>query len=42
MLDDRDVDLALPHDVDPSVAELPGVALFNLAITRADERNAQV
>jgi glutamyl-tRNA reductase len=25
------IDLALPHDVDPSVAELPGVALFNLA-----------
>jgi glutamyl-tRNA reductase len=25
------VDLALPHDVDPAVAELPGVSLFDLA-----------
>jgi glutamyl-tRNA reductase len=25
------VDLALPHDVDPAVGELPGVSLFNLA-----------
>jgi glutamyl-tRNA reductase len=25
------IDLALPHDVDPSVAELPGVTLINLA-----------
>jgi glutamyl-tRNA reductase len=25
------VDLALPHDVDPAVAQLPGVALFDLA-----------
>lgn len=25
------IDLALPHDVDPSVADLPGVALVNLA-----------
>jgi glutamyl-tRNA reductase len=25
------IDLALPHDVDPSVAELPGVSLFGLA-----------
>jgi glutamyl-tRNA reductase len=25
------IDLALPHDVDPAVAELPGVSLFNLA-----------
>ena len=25
------VDLALPHDVDPAVGELPGVALFDLA-----------
>jgi len=25
------VDLALPHDVDPAVAELPGVSLFGLA-----------
>jgi glutamyl-tRNA reductase len=25
------IDLALPHDVDPAVGELPGVALFNLA-----------
>jgi glutamyl-tRNA reductase len=25
------VDLALPHDVDPTVAELPGVSLFDLA-----------
>ena len=25
------IDLALPHDVDPSVAELPGVTLVNLA-----------
>ncbi len=25
------VDLALPHDVDPSVADLPGVSLFGLA-----------
>lgn len=24
------IDLALPHDVDPAVAELPGVALFDL------------
>ncbi len=26
------IDLALPHDVDPSVAELPGVALISLAV----------
>ncbi|MDX6299154.1 MAG: glutamyl-tRNA reductase [Nocardioidaceae bacterium] len=25
------IDLALPHDVDPAVAELPGVTLFDLA-----------
>jgi glutamyl-tRNA reductase len=25
------IDLALPHDVDPTVAELPGVSLFGLA-----------
>jgi glutamyl-tRNA reductase len=25
------IDLALPHDVDPAVAELPGVSLFGLA-----------
>jgi glutamyl-tRNA reductase len=25
------IDLALPHDVEPSVGDLPGVALFNLA-----------
>jgi glutamyl-tRNA reductase len=25
------IDLALPHDVDPSVADLPGVSLFGLA-----------
>jgi glutamyl-tRNA reductase len=25
------VDLALPHDVDPAVAQLPGVSLFDLA-----------
>jgi glutamyl-tRNA reductase len=25
------IDLALPHDVDPSVADLPGVTLINLA-----------
>jgi glutamyl-tRNA reductase len=25
------IDLALPHDVDPAVGELPGVSLFNLA-----------
>jgi glutamyl-tRNA reductase len=25
------IDLALPHDVDPAVAELPGVALIDLA-----------
>jgi glutamyl-tRNA reductase len=25
------IDLALPHDVDPAVSELPGVSLFNLA-----------
>jgi glutamyl-tRNA reductase len=25
------IDLALPHDVDPAVAELPGVSLFDLA-----------
>jgi glutamyl-tRNA reductase len=25
------IDLALPHDVDPTVGELPGVSLFNLA-----------
>jgi len=32
------VDLALPHDVDPAVAELPGVSLFDLA-RLADEVN---
>ena len=25
------IDLALPHDVDPAVAELPGVTLLDLA-----------
>ncbi len=32
------IDLALPHDVDPAVAELPGVSLFGLA-RLADEVN---
>ena len=32
------IDLALPHDVDPSVAQLPGVTLFDLA-RLADEVN---
>ena len=34
MLPDREIaliDLALPHDIDPGVAELPGVTLVNLA-----------
>jgi glutamyl-tRNA reductase len=32
------IDLALPHDVDPAVAQLPGVSLFGLA-RLADEVN---
>jgi glutamyl-tRNA reductase len=32
------IDLALPHDVDPAVAELPGLSLFGLA-RLADEVN---
>jgi glutamyl-tRNA reductase len=32
------IDLALPHDVDPAVADLPGVSLFGLA-RLADEVN---
>jgi glutamyl-tRNA reductase len=30
------IDLALPHDVDPAVAALPGVTLINLADLAAD------
>ena len=33
------IDLALPHDVDPAVAELPGLSLFGLA-RLAEEVNA--
>jgi glutamyl-tRNA reductase len=36
------IDLALPHDVDPAVAELPGVSLFDLArlATEVNDRDA--
>ena len=34
------VDLALPHDVDPSVGELPGVTLVTLADLAEDLRNS--
>jgi glutamyl-tRNA reductase len=30
------IDLALPHDVDPAVGDLPGVSLFNLARLAAE------
>jgi glutamyl-tRNA reductase len=35
------VDLALPHDVDPAVAELPDVALFDLARLAAVVNHAE-
>lgn len=35
------VDLALPHDVEPSVAELPGVSLINLAELAVDLRDSE-
>lgn len=36
------IDLALPHDVEPSVAELPGVELFGLARLAEELRVAEV
>ena len=35
------IDLALPHDVDPSVADLPGVTLVNLAGLAAELRGLE-
>jgi glutamyl-tRNA reductase len=35
------IDLALPHDVDPSLAELPGVQLVNLAGLAAELRGLE-
>lgn len=35
------LDLALPHDVDPAVAELPGVTLVNLAELADDLRGSE-
>jgi glutamyl-tRNA reductase len=36
------VDLALPHDIDPAVADLPGVTLVTLADLADDLRNSDV
>jgi glutamyl-tRNA reductase len=35
------IDLALPHDVDPAVADLPGVTLINLAELADDLRDSE-
>lgn len=35
------IDLALPHDVDPSVADLPGVTLVNLTELAEDLRDSE-
>ncbi len=35
------IDLALPHDVDPDVGDLPGVTLINLAELAAELRDAE-
>jgi glutamyl-tRNA reductase len=35
------IDLALPHDVDPAVAHLPGVTLVNLAELAAELRGSE-
>lgn len=35
------VDLALPHDIDPSVADLPGVTLVSLADLAGDLRDSE-
>jgi glutamyl-tRNA reductase len=35
------IDLALPHDIDPSVADLPGVTLINLAELAEELRSSE-